>query len=271
MLFRSGARLPVYVLFVGAFFGEEHAGNILFLIYIVGALLGLIAAKILKRVAFDSKDEPFVMEMPKYRLPSAKLVWHVVMSKAMMYVKKAGTFILAASVLVWFASTYPKNEELEEKYAVMIEQASDEEAVSALEFELESQLLEQSYLGRIGKSTEFLFAPLGFDWKLTVALETGLAAKEVIVSTIGVLYSLGADVDEESENLMQVLKSAIPLPAALSFIAFVMIYLPCLAATVVFTKEAGGYKYLAYLVVFTTVAAWIFSFIVYRIALLCVG
>ena len=266
-----GARLPVYVLFVGAFFGEEHAGNILFLIYIVGALLGLIAAKILKRVAFDSKDEPFVMEMPKYRLPSAKLVWHVVMSKAMMYVKKAGTFILAASVLVWFASTYPKNEELEEKYAVMIEQASDEEAVSALEFELESQLLEQSYLGRIGKSTEFLFAPLGFDWKLTVALETGLAAKEVIVSTIGVLYSLGADVDEESENLMQVLKSAIPLPAALSFIAFVMIYLPCLAATVVFTKEAGGYKYLAYLVVFTTVAAWIFSFIVYRIALLCVG
>lgn len=263
-----GAKLPVYVLFAGAFFGPEKAGNVLFLIYIAGALLGLVAAKVLKTFVFKGKDEPFVMEMPKYRLPSVKLIWHTVLGKSLMYLKKAGTFILAASVLVWFASSYPKNEDLEALYGVKIEQALTEEEQANLANALGSELLAQSYLGRIGQATEFLFAPLGFDWKLTVALETGLAAKEVIISTLGVLYALGGEVDEESEGLMGILQANIPLPVALAFITFVMFYLPCLAATVVFTKEAGSYRYLGYLILFTTVVAWVASFVVYRVALL---
>lgn len=263
-----GAKLPVYVLFAGAFFGPEKAGNVLFLIYIAGALLGLVAAKVLKTFVFKGKDEPFVMEMPKYRLPSVKLIWHTVLGKSLMYLKKAGTFILAASVLVWFASSYPKNEDLEALYGVKIEQALTEEEQANLTNALGSELLAQSYLGRIGQATEFLFAPLGFDWKLTVALETGLAAKEVIISTLGVLYALGGEVDEESEGLMGILQANIPLPVALAFITFVMFYLPCLAATVVFTKEAGSYRYLGYLILFTTVVAWVASFVVYRVALL---
>ena len=263
-----GAKLPVYVLFAGAFFGPEKAGNVLFLIYIAGALLGLVAAKVLKTFVFKGKDEPFVMEMPKYRLPSVKLIWHTVLGKSLMYLKKAGTFILAASVLVWFASSYPKNEDLEALYEVKIEQALTEEEQANLTNALGSELLAQSYLGRIGQATEFLFAPLGFDWKLTVALETGLAAKEVIISTLGVLYALGGEVDEESEGLMGILQANIPLPVALAFITFVMFYLPCLAATVVFTKEAGSYRYLGYLILFTTVVAWVASFVVYRVALL---
>jgi len=263
-----GAKLPVYVLFAGAFFGPEKAGNVLFLIYIAGALLGLVAAKVLKTFVFKGKDEPFVMEMPKYRLPSVKLIWHTVLGKSLMYLKKAGTFILAASVLVWFASSYPKNEDLEALYEVKIEQALTEEEQANLTNALGSELLAQSYLGRIGQATEFLFAPLGFDWKLTVALETGLAAKEVIISTLGVLYALGGEVDEESEGLMGILQANIPLPVALAFVTFVMFYLPCLAATVVFTKEAGSYRYLGYLILFTTVVAWVASFVVYRVALL---
>ena len=122
-----------------------------------------------------------------------------------------------------------------------------------------------SYLGQVGKASEPFFAPLGFDWKMAVALETGLAAKEVVVSTLGVLYAVGDEVDEESNSLIRELKANVSFASAMAFIVFVMIYLPCLAASMVFAKEAGGYKYLAYLFIFTTATAWIFSFITYRI------
>ncbi|MCH9814434.1 MAG: ferrous iron transport protein B [Epsilonproteobacteria bacterium] len=266
-----GARLPIYVLFTGAFFTADQAGNVLFLIYISGALLGLIAAKVLNVVVFKNEDEPFVMEMPKYRMPSLALIWHTVWNNAWMYLKKAGTFILAASILIWFASNYPKYPELEKQYQTKIEILADESEKNALQNELQMKLLEQSYLGIVGKATEPLFAPLGFDWRMTVALETGLAAKEVVVSTLGVLYALGDEVDEEHGGLVEKIKENIPFAAAIAFIVFVMIYLPCLAASMVFVKEAGGWKYLAYLFVFTTATAWILSFIAYRIALGVVG
>jgi len=260
-----GARLPVYVLFAGAFFGAEKAGNVIFIIYISGALLGLVMAKILRLFVFKGEDEPFVMEMPKYRLPSFKLIWHTVYGNAMGYLKKAGTFILMASILIWFASNYPKQPKLKQEYQVKIEQVKNQESKIALENELKLKSLENSYLGKIGKATEPFFAPLGFDWKMAVALETGLAAKEVVVSTLGVLYAVGDNVDEGSSSLINELKANVPFASAMAFIVFVMIYLPCLAASMVFAKEAGGYKYLAYLFIFTTVTAWIFSFITYRV------
>ena len=242
----------------------------LFLIYISGALLGLVMAKILRVVVFKGEDDPFVMEMPKYRMPSLKLLWHTVYSNAKEYLKKAGTFILLAAVLVWFASNYPKNDKLEQSFASKIEQSTNKEQKIKLSNELKQKQLEQSYLGIIGKASEPFFAPLGFDWRLSVALETGLAAKEVVVSTLGVLYSVG-EADESSDSLKEILHKNISLATAVSFIVFVMIYLPCFAASAVFTKEAGGVKYLIYLIIFTTVTAWVMSFIAYRVTLLIIS
>ncbi len=260
-----GARLPIYVLFVGAFFAQSNAGNVLFIIYISGALLGLVAAKVLKIVVFKSEDEPFVMEMPKYRMPSFKLIWHTVSNQAMMYLKKAGTFILAASLLIWFASNYPKHLEIEESFEAKIELANTQEEKSALSNELSLYKLENSYLGYVGKFSEPMFAPLGFDWRMTVALETGLAAKEVVVSTLSILYGLGEENDESSTSLIEKIRNNIPFASAIAFIVFVMIYLPCLAASMVFAKEAGGWKYLVYLFVFTTTTAWVLSFVAYHV------
>ena len=261
-----GARLPVYVLFAGAFFGEAMAGNVLFIIYVSGAMIGVIAAKVLKMTAFKGVEEPFVMEMPKYRLPSAKLVWHTVLTKTMMYLKKAGTFIAGASMLVWFLSNYPHNTILQEQYNTKIENAQSESQKVSLENKLSSALLEQSYLGRIGKFSEPIFAPLGFDWKMSVALQAGLAAKEVVVSTLGVLYSLGSDVDDKNNSLVNAISKNISLPSAIAFIVVIMIYLPCLAASVVFTREAGGIRYFFYLLGFTSIVAYSLAFVAYNLA-----
>ncbi len=262
-----GARLPIYVLFTGAFFGQEQAGNMLFIIYLSGALLGLVMAKALRVFVFKGEDEPFVMEMPKYRLPSLTLMWHTVYNNAKSYVKKAGTFILGASILIWVLATYPNQPILEKEYSIKIELLKSDIEIEKLQNELKLKKLENSYLGQIGKASEPFFAPLGFDWRMTVALEAGLAAKEVVVSTLGVLYAIGDNVDENSNALANELKANIPFASAMAFIVFVMIYLPCLAASMVFAKEAGGYKYLVYLFFFTTVTAWILSFITYRILL----
>ncbi len=262
-----GARLPVYVLFVGAFFAPEMAGNVLFTIYMGGALLGLVMAKILKLTVFKGESEPFVMEMPKYRMPSVMLIWHTVKTKTWLYLKKAGTFIAVASMLVWFGSNYPKNLELTEKYEQMIVKTEDKSKKVELTNQLNEELLKQSYLGEIGQAIEPLFEPLGMDWKMAVALQTGLAAKEVVVSTLGVLYSLGDEVDEESSSLIQRLQEDIPFASAVAFIIIMMIYLPCLAATIVFAKEAGGKKYALYLFIFTSTVAYLLAFIGYHLAL----
>ncbi|OQY39866.1 MAG: ferrous iron transport protein B [Spirochaetaceae bacterium 4572_7] len=241
------ARLPIYVLFIGTFLQGSNAGNMLFFIYLSGAIFALFAAKFLKKSAFKGADEPFVMEMPKYRMPTVKLLYHSVMGQALSYLKKAGTFILFASVLVWFASNFPQPK---------VEMS-------------QSEVLEQSYLGRIGKVSEPFFRPLGFDWKMSVALEAGLAAKEIVVSTLQVLYTNDLDDSEHGrQKLMDNLRENISLPSAISFIVFVMLYLPCFAASAVFAREAGGVKYLLYLFLFTTATAWVFSFIAFNVTTL---
>ncbi|ECO5820007.1 TPA: ferrous iron transporter B [Campylobacter jejuni] len=243
-----GARLPVYVLFIGAFFPSEKAGNYLFGIYILGAILGLFAAKFLRMTAFRGLDEPFVMEMPKYRMPNWHLIWFMVYNKAKMYLKKAGTFILLASLLIWFASNFPKSEE------------------NLNDFNAQERAIEQSYLGQFGKGIEPIFKPLELDWKLSVSLISGLAAKEVMISTMGVLYSLGKDVDETNNDLKGIIAKNIPIPSAVAFILFVMIYNPCFAATIVFSKESGKLKYTLFLFLFTCTSAYIVAFIGLHIA-----
>ncbi|MDD2356573.1 MAG: ferrous iron transport protein B [Thiovulaceae bacterium] len=263
-----GARLPVYVLFAGAFFGQGSAGNVLFAIYISGAVIGLIAAKVLKMTAFKGKDEPFVMEMPKYRLPSFTLVWHTVKTKTTMYIKKAGTFIAAASMLIWFLSNYPHNIQMVAEQKAKIELTTDMQEQKLLQASLSEHLLEQSFLGRIGKFIEPVFQPIGMDWKMAIALQTGLAAKEVVVSTLGVLYSVGADADEHNNGLMQRLHANISFASAVAFIVIIMTYLPCFAATAVFTREAGGIKYAVYLFLLTTGVAYSLAFLAYKSVLL---
>jgi len=250
-----GARLPIYVLFAGAFFEQKSAGNILFIIYISGAVLGLFMAKALKMFVFKGDDEPFVMEMPKYRMPSLKLIWHTVYGQSKSYLKKAGTYILGAAVLIWFASNYPKVE-------IPTNLDTNKTQLYALE---------NSYLGKIGHASEAFFSPLGMDWRMAVALESGLAAKEVVVSTLSVLYAQGDANDPEDKGLIAQIKANIPFASAIAFIVFVMIYLPCLAASMVFAKESGGWKYLVYLFFMTSISAWILSFMAYRLTLLITG
>ncbi len=297
------ARLPVYVLFVGAFFDDNIAGNVLFGIYIVGIAIGLIMAKILKLTAYKGVDEPFVMEMPKYRIPSLSLVCRSVWNKGYFYIKKAGTFIFMASVLVWFATQYPKNEKIVEQYEEQIaliesqleesninvespvsedsiivdsskENIEDEngeenkpQEVVDLENKMNMELLGNSYMGIIGSAIEPIFRPLGFDWRISVSLVTGLAAKEVAVSTMGILYSLG-EADEESQSLRETIANEVPFPVAVAFVLFVMTYIPCFAAVIVFIKEAGKSIYALYLFVFTTCVAYICALIGYHIAML---
>ena len=178
--------------------------------------------------------------------------------------------IYYASLLIWFASNYPKYPLIQEDFTSKIEQAKSAEEQNKLTDELALYNLENSYLGKIGKFSEPLFVPLGYDWKMTIALETGLAAKEIVVSTLGILYGLGDGSDENSKGLVEKIKDNIPFASAVSFIVFVMIYLPCLAASMVFAREAGGWKYLVYLFTFTTVTAWVLAFIAYNITKLLV-
>jgi len=194
-----------------------------------------------------------------YRLPALKLIWHTVLTQTIMYLKKAGTFIAGAAMLVWFLSNYPHNTKLKEAYALKIEQTVDAQEKQMLKNRLAQEELSQSYLG--------IFAPLGFDWKMNVALQTGLAAKEVVVSTLGVLYSIGGDVTETSQSLADNIRKNIPFASAVAFIVVVMTYLPCLAATTVFAKEAGSWKYAVYLFIFTSIVAYVLAFFAYRIAL----
>ncbi|MCK9175808.1 MAG: ferrous iron transport protein B [Desulforhopalus sp.] len=283
-----GAKLPTYILFTGAFFSKESAGNALFGIYVGGAFIGLLSALVLKKTVFKGRNEPFVMEMPKYRMPSFQLVNSMVMNQTMMYFKKAGTYILAVSILVWAASSYPKQPHLDEAFNIQI--AGYDHQIEQLQAQPESETaqvkltelhaaketlsnkhaeenLGNSYLGKIGKFSEPFFRPLGYDWKMAVALEAGLAAKEVVVSTLSVLYNMG-DADETSMGLIENIRKNIPFPVAVSFIVFVMLYLPCVASSMVFVKESGGWKYLGYQFAYTTAVAWIFSFIAFHVTTL---
>ncbi len=253
-----GARLPIYVLLISAFFANSNPGNILFFIYIFGALLGLVVAKILRIVLFKGEPEPFVMEMPPYRFPSLKALSMDIWIKTKMFLKKAGTFIAVAAMGIWFLSSFPQNGELIKSYATKV---SDKEK-TALQKELKSKQLEESYLGRLGKTIEPVFAPLGFDWKMSVALVTGLSAKEVVVSTLGTLYSID---NAKSGNLVEKIRENIDFKSAMAFIIIIMIYSPCLAAMGTFYAEVPQWAWRTFYIIYPNVVAWILAFGVYKI------
>ena len=270
------AKFPVYVLIAGTFFSTAEAGNILFGIYLLGILIALITARLLKSTVFHGESEPFVMELPPYRMPSFRILVLQMWQKASLYLRKAGTIILAASILIWIASNYPISSEIFEEYeqikndVTLSEEYNDIEKVkiiTKLELQESGQQLEHSFAGRFGKFIEPIVAPLGFDWKLGIALVAGIAAKEIVVSTMGTLYSLG-DVDESSHDLRNKLlaNSNYNKAVAIALMVFVLLYIPCFAASIVFHREAGKWKWTLFYGAYTMTVAWIMAFITYNIA-----
>ncbi|WQY00351.1 ferrous iron transport protein B [Helicobacter pylori] len=267
------ARLPIYVLFVGSFFPSSSAGFVLFCIYILGAVVALVMAKLLKLSVFKGQTESFIMEMPKYRFPSWRMVYFSIYTKSLSYLKKAGTYILVGAILIWFMSQYPKNDAAMKTYKqesllvdknTTLSSEAKEEKLKELKAELDKKNLKNSIVGKGGAYLEKVFSPMDFDWRLSVSLVTGFMAKEVVVSTLGVLFSLG-DQNEKSDAFRGILRKEVSVPSGIAFIVFVMFYIPCFAATITFGREAGGIKFVAYLFIFTTVVAYAFSLIAFYV------
>ncbi len=240
------AKLPVHVLLIGVFFPKQIAGTVLFGVYLFGVLMAVITAKLLKTTVLKGASEPFVMELPPYRIPTLRSTFMQAKNKAGGYIRRAGTVILLASLIVWFASNYPQ---------------------SSLTKNDKLLQLKNSYAGQIGQFIEPVIAPLGFDWRMGIALTTGLAAKEVVVSTLGTIYSLGES-DDHSSDLANKLRSDphFNIATGLSLLVFVLLYVPCLAAVAVFQRESKSWKWTTFYVAYTMTTAWVVSFIVYHLA-----
>ncbi|MFH2138668.1 MAG: ferrous iron transport protein B [Candidatus Omnitrophota bacterium] len=245
-----GARLPVYTLFIGAFFSEKIAGNILFSLYVLGIVVAIIVAKIFRKYLFRGEAAPFVMELPPYRIPALKGLLIHTWDRAVLYLKKAGTIIFAGCVLIWFLSNFPLAGANLNAYEKM----------------------ENSYAGRMGKAVAPVFKPLGFgEWKIAVALVSGVVGKEIVVGTLGTLYSVG-ELCGEADILREELKKATrddgsklftPL-VAYSLMVFILLYIPCVATVGAVKQETQSWGWALFAVFYTTLVAWIASFIIYQ-------
>jgi len=274
-----GAKLPVYVLLTAAFFPPDVAANVMFGIYLLGIVVGLWTAWLLKSTVLKSDSEPFVMELPPYRWPTLSSVLFQAKVKALMYLKKAGTLILGAVIIIWAVSNYPRNEALQAKLAaetVRIAASSMGEGEKKaqqreLDLRIRSEQLEFSLAGRAGKVLEPLIRPIGFDWRIGIALVTGLAAKEVVVSTLATISSIGQH-DGGPVELKTILRHdpSFSRATALSLMVFVLLYIPCVAALGVMKKEVGRWRPVLLYSAYSLSVAWLLSFVVYRIALLMV-
>jgi len=268
-----GARLPVYVLFVGAFFSERIAGNILFSLYMLGILVAVIMAKVFRKYLLKGEAAPFVMELPPYRVPTVKGLLIHMWERGSVYLKKAGTIIFVGCVLVWFLSNFPWTPRYSKDYDALIEQAQDNEELGAqLENEQAYEKLQKSYAGNLGRAIAPVFKPLGLDdWKISVGLVGGFIAKEIVVGTLGTLHSVG-EADEESQTLRQSLQNETrpdgskmynPL-VAYTLMVFTLLYIPCLAVIAVIKRETNSWRWPIFTVFYTTAIAWIVAFIVYQ-------
>ena len=249
------ARIPIYILLVGTFF-PRYASLVFVGLYVLGIVVAVVTAKLMRRFLFKVDETPFVMELPPYRMPTAKATIRHMWSKAEQYLRKMGGVILVASVIIWFLSYFPRPAESYERELTPHEQMEQQS---------------NSYLGRIGQAMTPLVEPLGFNWKVTTSLLSGTAAKELVVSTLGVLYSE----NDSDETLTLSQRISQPNPAtgtpdftplvALTFMVFVLLYFPCIASVVAVIKESGSWKWGAFTVIYNTCVAWIVAFIVYQI------
>ena len=253
-----GAKLPIFALFIAAFFSKSstQAANTMFIFYALSVVIALFSAWVFKKTLFKGDPGYFVMELPPYRVPTLKGLLLKMWERGWMYLKKAGTIILLVSVLIWAGLTFPQVDE--EKLG----EVSEEEVAAAQ--------MDQSYIGRLGHFIEPIIKPIGFDGKMGIALIAGLAAKEVVVSTLGIVYSMG-ETDVEDDEAVNSLADKIasdpdwsPLKSV-AFLMFCLIYVPCIVAIAVFYREAGSrLKWLIILFAWTTVLGYLLSFIVYQ-------
>ncbi|MDR3112113.1 MAG: ferrous iron transport protein B [Elusimicrobiota bacterium] len=246
-----GAKLPVFSLFIGAFFKPPQQANVMFIFYVLSVCIALVAAKILGKTILKGEPSHFVMELPPYHLPTLKGLLLKMWERGWMYIKKAGSIIVLISILMWAGFTYPKAKE---------NPIISQEENAAVQ-------MQQSFLGSLSKALSPIVKPIGMDGDKAIALVAGLVAKEVVVSTLGTVYSLGEVDPENAEPLKEKIakdKTWSPLKA-ITFLMFCLIYVPCIAAVSVFFRETGSkYKWLALLVVGNTIAAWVISFIIYQ-------
>jgi len=258
------ARIPIYVLLVGTFF-PRHGTWVFFGLYLLGIIMAVITAKLLIRFKYKEDEMPFVMELPPYRMPTFKATVSGMWMKARQYLKKMGGLILVASIIVWALSYFPAGGKVSED----ITDATQTQCTTV------QQQQADSYMGQLGHFLEPVMKPLGFNWKITVSLLAGGVAKEVVVSTLGVLYT---GEDDNTDLLSERLQSVNPatgvsdfsIPVVLSFLVFVLIYFPCIATVVAISKECGSWKFGLFSILYNTSLAWLISFITYRLALLFV-
>ncbi len=291
------ARLPVYILIAGAVFPGK-AGNVIFMLYMIGIAVSLLMAMIFKNTLFRKSEAPFVMELPLYRSPGLKVVLRHMWLKGKMYLKKMGGIILIASVLIWALGYFPRNVDYTKDYDLLIQSemsvlqqvksenssaelyvmAADsvENIIEQLIVEKEGERQYQSYIGMIGHGIEPIIKPLGFDWKMGISLVTGFAAKEVVVSTMGVLYQDNSQ-GKATVSLQEKIRNAkytdgeragdfvYTRLSGISFLLFILLYLPCVAVIATVGRESGSWKWSAFVLFYTTGLAWIVSFCVYQI------
>lgn len=291
------ARLPVYLLLIAAFFPKKPA-LMLFLMYAIGIFLAVVMARIFRKTLFRSADVPFVMELPPYRVPTTRTLLKHMWSKGKQYIKKVSGVILIASIIIWALGYFPQTTdfskdydqmrtELTANYEIQLAKANDtekeqlkgafEEELQQIENTQKEEILEKTYIGRIGKTIEPIFSPMGFDWKISVAILTGAAAKEVVVSTLGVLYQEGDEVDEASVSLQNKLQTATYTSGvkaghkvysprvAFALMLFVLIYFPCIGVLAVTAKESS-WKWALFMAVYTTGVAYFLAFAFYQIS-----
>ncbi|MBO5243772.1 MAG: ferrous iron transport protein B, partial [Muribaculaceae bacterium] len=264
------ARLPIYVLLVGAFF-EKHAALMFLLIYLAGIAVAMITARLLRKFYFKADETPFVMELPPYRLPTLKASLRHMWGKGEQYLKKMGGVILVASIIVWALNYFPLHNEQStaitpEGTAVIAGEDMDDSAIN---------IHKDSYLEMMGKAVNPVMEPLGFHWRATVAALAGVPAKEIVVSTLGVLYTGNEEIDDASLNAR--IKAPNPTTgkpdftsaSALSFILFILLYCPCIATITAIVKETGSWRYGAFSVIYNTFVAWLIAFAAYHIMLIC--
>ena len=267
------ARLPVLILFAGAFF-PDHAALVLMGLYLLGIAVAIVTARLLRLTKFPKDETPFVMELPPYRWPTLVSILRHMWDKCAQYIKKIGTVILLSTVVIWFLSYYPRPEGSEEYRVQSTEQReqSTEYRVQSTEYREqrteyrvqgeEPGINENSFIGRLGRVVEPVLAPLGQNWRSSVAILTSIPAKELVVSTLGVLYS-----SDSEENITDDLKSSgdfTPRSAA-AFLVFILLFFPCIATIATIAKETGSWRWATFSMVYNTAVAWIAAFLVYTI------
>jgi ferrous iron transport protein B len=284
-LMSCSARLPVYILLAGTFFGAR-AGNAIFSIYVLGIVLAILIGRLFRSTVLRGSVAPFVMELPPYRAPMLKGLMIHMWDRSKIFLRKMGGVILIGSLVIWLLSSFPREVRfsmdyeseiaaINARYGISMAEVKSElreelvrerdRAVSAIEAEKTKEKMEKSYIGHIGKALAPVFAPLGMDWRASVAVLSGFVAKEIVVSTLGVLHAVGADETEKSEALKLALKKSGMTPlSAYAMMAFILIYIPCLATVSVIRRETNSWKWTIFSISYSTILAWGIAFLIYQ-------